>query len=68
MGKHFFLSGSSNNSQGIGIYLNPNLVFKFISHTNIVNGRLEALHLQINDKDSLIINIYMDQISMMLHY
>ena len=57
-GEHIFLSGSSNNSQGIGIFLNPNLVFKFISHTNIVNGRLQALHLQINDKDIIIINIY----------
>ena len=57
-GDHFFLSGSSNNSQGIGIFINPNLVFKFISHTNIVNGRLQALHLQIDEKDIIIINIY----------
>ena len=51
-------SGHSINDEGIGILLNLNCSYTLRQHTHIVNGRLQALVLLINDKENTIINIY----------
>ena len=57
-GNEAFFSGHSNNNEGIGTLLNPNYSFTVRQHTHIVNGRLQALDLLIDDKEITIVNIY----------
>ena len=57
-GNDAFFSGHSNNNEGIGILLNTNYSYTVMQHTNIVNGRLQALDILINDKEITIVNIY----------
>ena len=53
-----FFSGHSKNNEGIGILLNPNISYTIRQHTNIVDGRLQALDISINDKEITLVNIY----------
>ena len=46
---HFF-SGHNNNSEGIGILINPNFSYTIQNYSNIIDGRLQALDLIVNKK------------------
>ena len=53
-----FFCGESNNSDGIGILINPNFPYSIQKYKEIITGRMQALDLVINDKEITIINIY----------
>ena len=53
-----FFSGHSKNNKGIGILLNSNISYTIRQHTNIVDGRLQALDISINDKEITLVNIF----------
>ena len=53
-----FLSGNQSNSAGIGILINSNVVYKFISYRELKQGRLQLLNIEIDGKDIYLINIY----------
>ena len=57
-GSDIYVSGNSTNCEGVSILLGPKLDFNFVSYTDIVVGRLQALHLNIENKDIIFINIY----------
>ena len=57
-GKHVFLSGNSTNSKGVAILLKQGLNATVIKHTEISTGCLQALELEINEKNIIVINIY----------
>ena len=57
-GSDIYVSGNSTNCEGVSILLGPKLDFNFVSYTDIVVGRLQALHLTIENKDIIFINIY----------
>ena len=53
-----FWSGHSNNSEGIGILINPTVSYTIQKYTDLIPGRMQALELIINDKEIYFINIY----------
>ena len=57
-GKDAFFSGTSNNSEGVGILINPKLSFSIKQHSEIIIGRLHALELNIEERDIIILNLY----------
>ena len=57
-GKDAFFSGTSNNSEGVGILINPKLSFSIKRHSEIIIGRLHALELNIEERDTIILNLY----------
>ena len=57
-GSDIYVSGNSTNSEGVSILLGSRLNYNFVSYTEIVTGRLQALHLNIENKDIVFINIY----------
>lgn len=57
-GNDAFFCGQSNSKEGIGILINPNLSYTVQKHTKLIDGRLQALEIQINDKEISLINIY----------
>ena len=62
-GNSSFFSGNKSNSQGIGILINEQFNCEIVNHTDIFQGRLQALEVKINDKD-LVIIIFTGQIMM----
>ena len=58
MGERCFFSGTSNNSEGLGILINPKLSFSIKQHSEIIIGRLQALELNIEERDIVILNMY----------
>ena len=57
-GNDAFWSGHSNNSEGIGILINPTVSYTIQKYTELIPGRMQALELIINDKEIYFINIY----------
>ena len=57
-GDELFLSGSSRNSTGVGILINSNFTYSVQEYRNIINGRMQSLKLNINEKDYTFLNIY----------
>ena len=57
-GNDMFLSGNTSNSAGVGILINTNFNYKIQSYNNIINGRMQSLKLNINEKDIMFLNIY----------
>ena len=57
-GNDAFWSGHSNNSEGIGILINPTVSYTIQKYTDLIPGRMQALELIINDKEIYFINIY----------
>ena len=57
-GDELFLSGSSRNSTGVGILINSNFTYSVQEYCNIINGRMQSLKLNINEKDYTFLNIY----------
>ena len=55
-GSEIFLSGNSSNSAGVAILLNK--PYEVIKHTEILVGRLQALSIEINDTEVILLNIY----------
>ena len=53
-----FFCGESNNSDDIGILINPCFSYTIQNYKEIVTGRMQALELTINDKEITIINVY----------
>ena len=53
-----FFSGTSDNSEGVGILINPKLSFNIKQHSEIIIGRLHALELNIEERDIIILNLY----------
>ena len=57
-GNKAFWSGLSNNSECIGIMINPTVSNTIQKYTDLILGRMQALELIINDKETYFINIY----------
>ena len=57
-GKDAFCSGISNNSEGVGILINPKLSFSIKQHREIITGRLQVMELNIEERDIIILNMY----------
>ena len=57
-GGDVFLSGVNSNKEGTCILVNPKINIEIVKHENILNGRLQALDIIINEKEITIINIY----------
>ena len=57
-GSDIYVSGNSTNSEGVSILLSSRLDYNFVSYTDLVVGRLQALHITIENKDIVFINIY----------
>ena len=57
-GNDAFWSGLSNNSEGIGILIDPTVSYTIQKYTDLIPGRMQALELIINDKEIYFINIY----------
>lgn len=53
-----YFSGSSTNSEGVGILVNPNFPASDIIKYEVLLGRILAIELSINSKTFIIINIY----------
>ena len=51
-GNNLFLSGNSTNSKGVAILLKQNSNATLIKHTDISTGCLQALELEINEKNN----------------
>ena len=58
MGKMSFFSVISNNSEGVGILINPKLSFSIRQHREIITGRLQTLELNKEERDVIILNMY----------
>ena len=56
-GKAFF-SGNSSNSTGVGILVNSNFAYTVTDYNNLIEGRMQALKLSINEKNYLFLNIH----------
>ena len=56
--KKAFFSGNKSNSQGICVLINDELNCDVLNYFDIVNGRLQAIELKINDKNITLVNIY----------
>ena len=57
-GDELFLSGSSRNSTGVGILINSNFTYTAQEYRNLINGRMQSLKININEKDYTFLNIY----------
>ena len=57
-GNDAFWSELSNNSEGIGILINPKVSYIIQKYTDLIPGRMQALELIIIDKEIYFINIY----------
>ena len=57
-GNGAFWSGINNNSVGIGILINPTISYTIQNYTELIQGRMQALELIINDKEINLINVY----------
>ncbi|MCW4346095.1 MAG: reverse transcriptase domain-containing protein, partial [Candidatus Thiodiazotropha endolucinida] len=57
-GHDAFFSGTSTNSEGIGILINPNLSYEVLKYTEILSGRIQSLEIKINERDITLINLY----------
>ena len=57
-GKEAFFSGTSNNSEGVGILINSKESYNILNYTEIISGRLQALEIKINENELIVINIY----------
>ena len=53
-----FFSGNKSNSEGVCILVKENEIYEFIKHYDILEGRIQALEIKINDKHIIIINVY----------
>ena len=53
-----FFSGLSNNSEGVGILINPKLSFSIKQQREFIIGRLQTLELNIEERDVIILNMY----------
>ena len=56
--QHIFFSGRSSTSGGVCILLEKSLQFKLIYHKEIIPGKIQALKLNLDDHDIVLINIY----------
>ena len=56
-GDELFLSGNSRSSTGVGILIITNFDYKVQSYNNIINGRMQSLKLNINEKDVMFLNV-----------
>ena len=57
-GKEVFFSGTSNNSEGVGILIISKESYNILNYTEIICGRLQALEIKINENELIVINIY----------
>ena len=57
-GDNVFLNGINSNKEGTCILINPKLNLEIVKHKIILNERLQALDIVINEKKITIINIY----------
>ena len=57
-GNDTFWSGTSNNSEGIGILINPTVSYIIQKYSELIPGRMQILEIIINDKEINLINIY----------
>ena len=57
-GHEAYFSGDSNNSEGVGILINPKVSYAVHKYTEIIVGRLQALEILINEKEITLINLY----------
>ena len=55
---HIFFSGRSSNSGGVCILVENSLQFKLIYHKEIIPGKIQALKVNIDDHDIVLINVY----------
>ena len=55
---HAFFSGKSSNSEGTGILINSKFSCNIVKYSDLIEGRLQALNVKVNDKEITIINIY----------
>ena len=55
---HIFFSGRSSNSGGVCILVKKSSQFKLIYHKEIIPGKIQALKLNIDDHDVVLINVY----------
>ena len=53
-----FFSGNKSNSEGVCILVKENENYEFIKQYDILEGRIQALEIKINDKHIIIINVY----------
>ena len=53
-----YFSGSSSNSAGVCILINPSVDSSILNYEDIVPGRLQALEMNIDNKTVTILNIY----------
>ena len=53
-----FFSGNKSNSEGVCILVKENENYEFIKHHDILEGRIQALEIKINEKHVVIINVY----------
>ena len=57
-GDELFLSGNSTNSTGVGILINSNFTYTVKAYNNIIDGRMQSLKININEKDYILLNVY----------
>ena len=57
-GGQAFFSGISSNSAGVCILINPTITPTIIQYEDIVPGRLQAMEINIENKNVTILNIY----------
>ena len=67
-GGDVYLSGDSSNSRGVGIFINSNLQYKLLSYEELIEGRLQALHIEVEDQNVLLINVYAPNVYDMLFH
>ena len=53
-----FFSGNSSKSAGVGILFNDNSSIKINNMTEILEGRILALDIVLNETETILINIY----------
>ena len=56
--QRIFFSGRSSTSGGICIIVNKSLQFKLIYHKEIIPGKIQALKLNIDDHNVILVNVY----------
>ena len=57
-GNDAFWSGTSNSSEGIGIFINLTVSYTIQKYSELIPGRMQILEIIINDKEISLINIY----------
>ena len=53
-----FVSGTSSNSAGVCILINPTITHSILKYEDIVPGRLQAIEISIENKNVTILNVY----------